>query len=238
MIAKMTTNPEFFPSARKVKAYFKHAEEEKPFFKDSNAVLLISVGQPIHEGEKLRATLETINNNFKECDICVADTLQKYNYENYNEQKGDVEDFAAQRGAEWIERNKNFIQFLTIPHKIWRWDDFLEVPIFQQAREVLLDVYYNDESFKKDIDFTIEEYIFRCKKRNPETNVEQIYENSLEYLIEECTVYYMLWGKMKEHQYRYIIYPNVISKALKVCYEKLALSNYPNLYKWVHIKVE
>lgn len=51
-----------------VKCNFKNVTtEEKKGFKHSSCILLISVGQEAHEGERFSATIDLINSSFNSC---------------------------------------------------------------------------------------------------------------------------------------------------------------------------
>ncbi|MCE3268266.1 MAG: Uncharacterized protein K0R49_518 [Burkholderiales bacterium] len=60
------------------RALLKCDREHKDEFKHSKCSVTISVGQPVHEGDKFKATLYEVNNNFNECTIMVCDSLQRH----------------------------------------------------------------------------------------------------------------------------------------------------------------
>ncbi len=79
--------------------------EYRKFFHKSSCMLLISVGQIYHEGEKLSLVIDLINNKFKTCTIMLCDTLQRYNLmEDYNEK--EAYQLTLRQGAEWLNINE------------------------------------------------------------------------------------------------------------------------------------
>lgn len=82
----------------------------------------ISVGQPYHEGEKLKATFEWAAKRFTKHVIVVADTLQRHNMDGNAQQ-------AKRYGDEWLQRNRDLLGILGSP-EIIRWDDLIGSPDF------------------------------------------------------------------------------------------------------------
>ena len=71
--------------------------------------LLISVGQPYHEGGKLKAVVEWINRNpsIREVHVSVNDFLQRHNLIAAGVAEGRAGEIALAEGALWIARNQN-----------------------------------------------------------------------------------------------------------------------------------
>ena len=113
---------------KKYKAYFVGVDDQqKKEFKDAKCVLLISVGQQYHEGEKFNSSIKLVNKHFSFCNILVGDTLQRHTL-RINHPDISVSDsyyLAKNSGEMWIERNMQYISTLTIPHKISRWDEWI-----------------------------------------------------------------------------------------------------------------
>ncbi len=62
-----------------VKVVFKNTTpEQKEQFKNMQCMLLISVGQESHEGERFEKTIDLINSSFESCTILLYDSLQRY----------------------------------------------------------------------------------------------------------------------------------------------------------------
>ena len=66
------------PQNTLVKVTFRCSEQDKADMVDSDCILHISVGQEYHEGEKLIATMDLINETFRSCTIMLCDTLQRH----------------------------------------------------------------------------------------------------------------------------------------------------------------
>ena len=94
----------------------------------NSATLLISVGQPYHEGDKFAATVEWSARHFKNLHILVADTLQRHN---------ELADWFA-RGGAWIERNQ--LEWATCGREVTvsRWDEWRAKPEFSSVLEEFL----------------------------------------------------------------------------------------------------
>ena len=89
------------------------------------ATLLISVGQPYHEGDKFAVTVAWAARHFEELHVLVADTLQRHNAPG---------DWRA-RGAAWIERNHDAWSSCGREVTVSRWDDWLARPEFPAVLE-------------------------------------------------------------------------------------------------------
>ena len=89
------------------------------------ATLLVSVGQPYHEGDKLGATVDWASRHFKRLHILVADTLQRHN---------EAADWLT-RGSAWIERNH--LDWATCGREVTvsRWDEWRAKPEFSSVLE-------------------------------------------------------------------------------------------------------
>ena len=84
------------------------------------ATLLISVGQPYHEGEKFAVTVDWAARHFERLHVLVADTLQRHN------EPGDWQ--AA--GAAWVARNRDCWLSCGREVAVSHWDDWLRAPEF------------------------------------------------------------------------------------------------------------
>jgi hypothetical protein len=89
------------------------------------ATLLISVGQPYHEGEKFAVTVAWAARHFAKLHVLVADSLQRHNMPG---------DWRAQ-GAAWIERNRAAWSSCGREVTLSRWDDWLAKPEFPRVLE-------------------------------------------------------------------------------------------------------
>lgn len=94
---------------------------------DSTAVLMISVGQYYHEGERFEKTVLKLGQRCKHCLVMVNDTLQKYTLNIDNHHSLDYSyQVALKNGSLWIARNMPALNKMSIPYQIIRWDDWLK----------------------------------------------------------------------------------------------------------------
>ena len=90
-----------------------------------DATLLISVGQPYHEGEKFTATVEWAARHFERLHVLVADTLQRHNAPgNWR---------AA--GTAWVARNRDAWLSCGREVTLSDWDDWRSRPEFAAVLE-------------------------------------------------------------------------------------------------------
>jgi tRNA-dependent cyclodipeptide synthase len=211
----------------KVKASFVRAGHLKDQFKEAKCALPISVGQPYHEGEKFKATIELINKNFKECVIIVCDSLQRHTLAIYDEMMSEQElhQKAIVAGDQWVERNLETIKRLKIPYQIRRWDEWLLLPEYREKRQFLDKLHREDASFKEALNNTANMFLERITRRSPDLNKERILSKSLEYIKEEC-VFDFLWLK---EQFSFEIYPKPKSQAKIFIYQSLIKPYNPKL---------
>ncbi len=203
----------------------KIAKEDKAFLKSKTCVLPISVGQEYHEGEKLRATLRTVNASFKSCTIAVCDTLQRYSI-RILKNKNDEESYqiAKQEGYEWIANHKKIIEHeLQIPYKIIRWDHWLQQEIFQKNLIIIKELYNFNQEFTRAVDQTVNQFLSRQEKLRDDTELKVFFTQSLEYLFEEIAVM-LQWF---DWNYDYDLYPPTRNAALSKAFEILE----PNKFK-------
>jgi tRNA-dependent cyclodipeptide synthase len=185
--------------------------------KRSACMLPISVGQKYHENDKFIATIELINSQFGECTVVVADTLARHT--SLKESENDTDDTIRQRlrikGDEWIKRNAKALKKLTIPHKIVRWDEYLEHQKYQNKRKRIESLYTDDQPFKKAVEGAMAGFLRRYKQQHINKKKifgeEKAFEDSLEYVKEECAVL-ILWPETENCDY--LIYPNKLHEAM------------------------
>lgn len=111
-------------------------------------VLMISVGQPYHEGDKFAATLDWARERFERVVVVVADSLQRWNLEQ-GRPNGASE--SVRLGDQWIERNQTVID--NHPGiSLIRWSTLLEGDTFESARRSIEQRYYADAGYKTAVD--------------------------------------------------------------------------------------
>ncbi|MGC1183313.1 hypothetical protein [Legionella sp.] len=206
--------------------------DTKNEFIHSKCVLTISVGQPPHESDKFRATLIALNNNFDFCIIMVCDSLQRHTMEIVSLlDKNEIHEQSNLLGDEWIMRNARFINQLTIPYEISRWDYWLNHEKYNTKSHIINQLYHSDEQFKKSVDDTTSDFL----KRNTDKMVREYGDAfflSKEYLLEECAVMLIL----AEEGYEFEIYPNQRNLALDYIYKEVISAYNENLMKAISIK--
>lgn len=125
----------------------------------NRARLGISVGKPNHEGEKFFKTLEWVNARFRDIEVRVSDTLQRFNF------PGDpASNIAAchMAGTDWIERNKTVLK--KYPNiLLYRWDDLLNDPDLPRHRNILAQKMAEPD-FRDVFEADVQEHAFRTKK--------------------------------------------------------------------------
>lgn len=212
---------------------FKCSEDKRKIFKSSTAALLVSVGNPSLEGEKLWAMVNFINKSFKKCSIMVNDSLQKYTIalnECDNFCLDEAYKKSIQRGKEWVGRNSLFLNSLVIPSKIHYWNEWLGLQEYTFYRSKIDYLYKNDVEFKNSMHATIQEFITRNQGGISRVGLERFYSFCLQYLLEECAVIMGVWQNC---EYDFILYPGKIIDILKYTHSSLVCSK---MLYWLHIK--
>lgn len=156
------------------------------------AVLLISVGKKNFENDAIRAAIKMINEEFKECCIIVADTLQKFNIateKEMNVQDAYIESLV--KGDLWLERYQDYFKnTFTIPYKIYRWDDLISDPEFSKRKKFFSLKINQDPLLQEAMTHSICEYGKRLRKRLGNITFNKISDNHqkncFSYLEEEC----------------------------------------------------
>ncbi|MEU5438526.1 tRNA-dependent cyclodipeptide synthase [Streptomyces sp. NPDC020719] len=198
----------------------------------TRAVLLVSVGQRYHEGDKLRATVELVNRSgFAHLTIAVADTLQRTNYLGISPE--DAYAKALREGDEWLERNDKTLGQLSVPHEVLRWDEALEDPDYAGFRQRVEHAYENDPRYRQAVDATIGKFVDRLTLRDPGADTELAFRRCREYLIEECPIIMPMWA----HQgYDHIIYPQPMTVAMADTQRLFVTEEFPGKGGWLSLR--
>lgn len=196
------------------------SQSDKTEFKKSSCLLIISVGQKIHEGEKFLRTIELIDRFFHTCVIQVDDSLQRHNIkieDNLNDQQAYLKSIML--GDEWLKRNYEIYHRLSIPYRIIRWDQWLKHQELQKHKKVVQGIYESDASYQETMHATIKKFIERYQQRRSALPFDQNvwYNACLEYLFEECAAM-NLWT---ETGCQFEIYPSGRNLIQTMTYEKL-----------------
>jgi hypothetical protein len=219
-----------------VKVSFKCPASYKQEFKDSHCLLIISVGQKAHEGDIFLSTIQLINNNFKECTILVADSLQRYTLAIETDNDADsLYQQSMREGDLWLERNKKLYARFTIPYNIVRWDRWLMHPQYMQERAKVDNLYTSnfdvEEAFKEVITKFIKRYEVRMDKTL--SNYHQTFQNCLNYLQEECAV----MSLRAQEGYDFEIYPSGRNPAMEIIYACLVHLYLPEISRSVSLYI-
>lgn len=208
------------------KAYFKK-DYDNLNTENKTCILLISVGQRYHEGEKLSSTISLINQSrFANCHIVVADTLQRHNADsNYN--------LALESGSDWIERNMPIINQLQMKHKIIRWDECLSADGYDTYKHMVEKEYHQNSVYNDAVNNTISYFLERNKANNPNFNEEKEFDSCLTYLLEECPIIMPMWAR---DGYDFIIYPKQQTDAMNTTYKLFVEDKYPEKAKWLALR--
>jgi len=224
---------------RVIKASFRECPiNERETFSHSSCLMPISIGQPVHEGDKLIATLKLVNKNFKQCVILIDDTVQRHTLKilSPNKTLDTLYDQALGDGDRWLNEYKSYInQCLNISYKIIRWDKWLYHKNYKNYQEAVLKLYDNNVLFKEAFDKNIFNFLSRfSSKHGLETSFD--WNKSalicLDYLIEECACM-CLWV---EEKCEFELYPTGRNESMSATYEYLISPNYPGLLKPVALR--
>lgn len=163
----------------------------------NTARLQISVGQEYHESEKLEATINWCKDRFEFVQICVNDTLQRFNLLFEDNISPKIAWFLAERhGNEWIERNKHLFSLLPA-FEIKRWEEWKSTSEYSLILKQVRDLYEKNTEFKNAIDSNIESLWFRRKKRIGSCYNDKTYDIfatlSKEYLLEETSIFSLMF---------------------------------------------
>ncbi|HAT7747608.1 TPA: hypothetical protein KKX05_002775 [Legionella pneumophila] len=222
---------------RVTKAHFRgNPPEERKLFSSSSCLMPISVGQPVHEGEKFEATIHLVERSFQTCTILVDDSVQRHTIAILNPDKSEDELYkmAIQEGDKWIERSQHLYNSFNIPLNVLRWDDWFNMPEFAQSYKNVKEEYQSNPLFKQAINANIDDFLERYLRNNTEITPQSPNAISLclDYLLEECAVM-CLWVK---GEYDFELYPSGRNKAMAATYDFLIKPSYPEYLKAVALR--
>lgn len=213
-----------------IKPLFKNLSSDvKTKFQYSQCLLLISVGQEAHEGERFEATIDLINGSFKSCIVLLYDSLQRHTMAlNSIKEPSAFHETAAREGTLWLERNQKYLNKLTILKDVTRWDMWLNHSNFTAQLNQLKAVIDRDPVYRASFEDTISGYIDRYSKRLQDSscfNYERARELCFDYILEECAIL-CLWPTL---QCQFEVYPNYHNGAIEATRKLFVLPNYPDL---------
>jgi tRNA-dependent cyclodipeptide synthase len=180
----------------------------------------ISLGNPKTTGDKFRSLVDWANKRFPCCVINLGDILYRHNLNEFIYDKELAFQRARRIGDDWIEQNREAINNLSIPHRIERWEIWLDMPDFVKAQESLWDFYYVCKNFRRVLDHDVK--LFQERKSLTETGYIPGKQNCLNYILEELAVYNIKGKRAQKPVAR--VYPS--SNLLSASY--LANENVPD----------
>lgn len=197
-----------------------------------SAILLISVGQPYHEGDKLAATIAHLNRcDLAKCTIAVADTLQRHNDASVD--PSEARNRAYDTGTQWLLRNGPIIGALNTYCDILRWDDACADSAYPDWYRAVEQVYTQESSYQAAVDQTVNTFVQRAIKRQADIDALEVAKRCLDYLLEECPIIMPLWASQG---YDFIIYPQPLTAAMQATRERFVERQYPAKAQWLSLR--
>lgn len=148
--------------------------------------LEISMGNPKHEGIKLRSLIRWADENFENCLINIGDTLQRHNLRISGLSAEEAHKEARKMGDDWLARNAEHFDELSKPYRIFRWDHWISDDSFDKLHKDMWLYYNNNEAFRACVE---EDAMFFVNKRPDliEAHGEDaLKQQSIAFLIEEA----------------------------------------------------
>lgn len=195
----------------------------------------ISVGQSIHEGEKLEAVIKLVNASFQQCTILVDDTVQRHTIAiDRTSEPQELYEEAFELGDQWLIRNQTTLAQLKIPHQIARWNDWVEHVDFSTKLSQVKALYQENQFYKDAIHVNVDEFLTRFFGRRDchRIDMERAFNLCLDYLFEECAVM-CLWT---DGEYNFELYPSGRNQAMSATYEMLIEPYFPNYLRPVAVR--
>jgi tRNA-dependent cyclodipeptide synthase len=159
----------------------------------SRVRLMISVGQPYHEGSKLQAVVDWINRNaaIAEVHVSVNDLLQRHNLEVEGMDAARAAVVSEAQGALWLARNDDVLAGIKTKVVTTRWSSWLERQDFQAARNALHELATRDAAFADALDVDSAALVERRLKRGEPIDdaAGRLKTRSRDYIIEELAVF-------------------------------------------------
>lgn len=210
-----------------------HESIKKMNFIGKKVLLFVSIGQDYHEKGKFLATIELLNKySFMQCDIVMADTLQRFNHYGRLGEK-DAWIYSKEAGDNWLKRSEYALSKHKIPHSIIRWDSLLNHNDYAELKEQIMKAYHENEEYKLALHTNVMTYIERLKLLNPITDEAELFKNGLGYLLEECPIVMPLWAQMG---YDYIIYPKPLTPGMRKTYDLFVKEKFKEKCQWIYLR--
>jgi tRNA-dependent cyclodipeptide synthase len=154
------------------------------------ARLMISVGQPYHEGKKLEAAASWVNRNpdISEVHISVNDLLQRHNLIAAGKSVTAASAAALAEGSLWMARNQDIVASIKAPVTVTRWHDWIGHPGFFAASNALAAYADQDLAFA-DALATDAKALAARKTQRGEHVPDRLVLHSYDYVTEELSVF-------------------------------------------------
>jgi tRNA-dependent cyclodipeptide synthase len=156
----------------------------------NRARLMISVGQPYHEGKKLQAVVDWINRNpdIREVHVSVNDLLQRHNLIAAGKSETDASAIALAEGGLWMARNQDTLSGIKAPVTFTRWHDWLGHPEFIATSTALSAYADQDVLFTEALAIDAQALASRKTQRG-EPVPDRLVLHSHDYVTEELSVF-------------------------------------------------
>jgi hypothetical protein len=203
-----------------LKATFMCSKSYRTQFPDPTAQLTISVGQSMHEGERLMATVSLVNKSFSHCTIMIDDSIQWHTLSIGNKAASPdiLLEAAISAGDDYLARNEAIFASFTIPYRIIRWRDWHGTLKWQLAIENMQTAYDTNAVLKQAIDNNVQTFLARYERNQAGDKYDRAHAVKMctHYLIEECAVMLDFWIELGCH---YEVYPSGRNQAMTATHQ-------------------
>lgn len=207
-------------TGKDLKATFsKVSEEDKQKFVATGCLLTLSIGQPIHSGASLAASLELIDKHFSFCTLVLGDTLQRHTMALTKTSETDLALMleSKEKGDQWIKDNRQLLSILSIPWNIRRWDFWLMDKRFNKLLSMIQNACNTDAFYRKHFEDNIERYLERIEAQQLlAIDKASAFTLCLRYLQEKCAVM-CLWP---QERCGFEVYASERTPAMQATYER------------------
>lgn len=223
--------------ASQLKASFMCPQSYRQNFLLSHAQMTISVGQSVHEGERLEAVTKLINRHFKVCKIVVDDSIQWHTLaiSQSHQTKAELLNLAIEAGNDYLTRNMKTFKNFTIPYEIVRWCDWINTTAWHEAIKSIYLAYQTNLTFKQAVKNNVSTFLQRYERNNSLWDYDRslAVELCTQYLLEECGVMKDIWVTLG---CQYEVYPSGRNEAMTTTHQLFIEPHYSNLLKPIAIR--
>jgi hypothetical protein len=162
----------------------------------STAILGVSIGSDLHQGENLVAICRWINENYKRCLVDLSDTLHRFNIAHENDLSlPRANQICRGLGSEWIIKNKIILKRnLGIPFRLRRWDENIDTVDFLSIRKEIGQIYQVNPDFQAAVKKDIKRY---ASRKNLSIEDSDFYSASESYLLEEISAQIYIYSQYR-----------------------------------------